>query len=312
MRLNTSDISEVTISNTDTYTMDLPHPGRYSIEKDSLITLYIVTECYSNLAVFHNNIQNLNVGDIITTINSEKITFINEDNKTDEPILITDKNHSSTSSAATNRNEEKYPKFLVISISKTGNQIPSLPSSISLINDNEASNIPGLKELITLVYNGNLRQIDVDKKLQNTVIKGIVQLIISNQPYQKSISSIYDTEQHQEKRIRKVIEEIHKDPSKHWSLQEFSGIANLSIASLNFYFKKTTGQSPFKYLVNARIKQAKHLLKESNKSIYEIAVISGYKSDASFNKAFKNRVGITPGGYRQAFHTVFPTSPANL
>jgi AraC-like DNA-binding protein len=63
-------------------------------------------------------------------------------------------------------------------------------------------------------------------------------------------------------------------------------------------FKSVVGEAPMEYLTRCRLHQATQLLLESNMSIGQIANMIGYESDASFNKAFKRRLGVSPGAYR--------------
>ena len=60
------------------------------------------------------------------------------------------------------------------------------------------------------------------------------------------------------------------------------------------------GATPLNYITQWRVLQAKELLKESNKSVGEIAVDVGYQSEAAFNRIFKKKVAQTPLKYRQA------------
>ena len=65
-------------------------------------------------------------------------------------------------------------------------------------------------------------------------------------------------------------------------------------------FKTLIGDTPFNYITQWRILQAKEILKESEKQVGEIAEIVGYKSEAAFNRVFKKRVAQTPLKYRQS------------
>ena len=64
-------------------------------------------------------------------------------------------------------------------------------------------------------------------------------------------------------------------------------------------FHKKTGESINKYIVNLRIKKAKHLLELTNQPISEIAFQIGYFNYISFNRIFTKAVGVSPQIYRQ-------------
>ena len=61
-----------------------------------------------------------------------------------------------------------------------------------------------------------------------------------------------------------------------------------------------TGDTPMNYITQWRILQAKELLKETQKTVGEIASDVGYQSEAAFNRVLKKRVNQTPLKYRKA------------
>lgn len=59
------------------------------------------------------------------------------------------------------------------------------------------------------------------------------------------------------------------------------------------------GQTPVNYLTRWRMQNAKKLLEISNISMQAVAEQSGYQSEASFSKAFKKCMGVSPGACRR-------------
>ncbi len=76
---------------------------------------------------------------------------------------------------------------------------------------------------------------------------------------------------------------------------------HLSISQINRRFRESTGQSPHEYLVNLRISHSKTLLRESRRSIADIAGEVGYAYDTSFAAVFRSKVGVSPRQYRNMF-----------
>lgn len=64
-------------------------------------------------------------------------------------------------------------------------------------------------------------------------------------------------------------------------------------------FKKEKGVSLQQYISDSRIKQARYLLTETDKSCAQIASEVGYESYAAFFKVFKEKAGATPEAYRR-------------
>lgn len=65
-------------------------------------------------------------------------------------------------------------------------------------------------------------------------------------------------------------------------------------------FKEINGTTPLKYLHLLRIKEAKKLLKETNRSIIDIALEVGYSDSTQFSFKFKVYTNLTPTLYRRS------------
>ncbi|WP_127591786.1 response regulator [Paenibacillus lautus] len=64
-------------------------------------------------------------------------------------------------------------------------------------------------------------------------------------------------------------------------------------------FKKETGVSLGTYIIQSRIKAAKHLLETTPLSVYQIAAKVGYANYSYFSKLFKQDTGWAPSDYRR-------------
>ena len=64
-------------------------------------------------------------------------------------------------------------------------------------------------------------------------------------------------------------------------------------------FKKETGVSLGTYIIQSRIKAAKHLLETTPLSVYQIAARVGYANYSYFSKLFKQDTGWSPSDYRR-------------
>lgn len=64
-------------------------------------------------------------------------------------------------------------------------------------------------------------------------------------------------------------------------------------------FHKMVGM-PFRdYLLNTRLNYANGMLKMTDMTIVEIALMSGFNSESYFSKVFKKRFGVSPGKVRR-------------
>jgi len=92
---------------------------------------------------------------------------------------------------------------------------------------------------------------------------------------------------------------IEKDIRKHYSLQELAHMAGINVLQLKTGFKERYGVGPFHYLSNLRLQRAKQLLTQTNTPIRYISLQCGYKSNTSFQTAFKRKFHYPPGYFRK-------------
>ncbi len=64
-------------------------------------------------------------------------------------------------------------------------------------------------------------------------------------------------------------------------------------------FKAVYGMTPKEYMDELRLKEAKRLLRETDEKVIDIAALVGYGGLSTFNRFFKDRIGITPLAYRK-------------
>ncbi len=85
------------------------------------------------------------------------------------------------------------------------------------------------------------------------------------------------------------------------TIKDIAKVANLSEHSFCRYFKKTF-KKPFSYfLAELRINHAATLLNETDQSISEICMESGFNNFANFNKWFRRIKHCTPSEYRRRY-----------
>lgn len=82
------------------------------------------------------------------------------------------------------------------------------------------------------------------------------------------------------------------------SVDDMAKRANLSSSRFRDVFKRQFGMPPHRYLLELRIQHAKAMLATTGLTLAEIAAYCGFADVHHFAKAFKSRVGETPGGYR--------------
>ena len=94
---------------------------------------------------------------------------------------------------------------------------------------------------------------------------------------------------------------IHGNYAHKITLQEIADSANISQREALRCFQKTLGRSPFDYLNEYRLSEAKKLLAETEMTISEAALQTGFSNSAYFGKVFKKAYHMTPKEYQKAY-----------
>jgi DNA-binding response OmpR family regulator len=81
---------------------------------------------------------------------------------------------------------------------------------------------------------------------------------------------------------------------KNFSIPEIAELMNITPSKLERDIKKLTGMTPIKYLNDFRLNKAKHMIETSDRSIFEVSYVLGFKSMSYFGKAYKEKFGIAP------------------
>ncbi len=100
-------------------------------------------------------------------------------------------------------------------------------------------------------------------------------------------------------RTRCFLEYIEDNYKNEITLNDLAKSANVSKSECLRCFKKTLGITPYKYLMDFRLSKAEKLLFQTDLTILEIAVQTGFNNQSYFGKCFKERMGLSPKEYRK-------------
>ncbi|MDJ0595354.1 MAG: AraC family transcriptional regulator [Pleurocapsa sp. MO_226.B13] len=96
------------------------------------------------------------------------------------------------------------------------------------------------------------------------------------------------------RKLQTAIDYIQANLENKIGLDDFAQITNISPYYFCRLFKKSTGITPYQYLIKCRIEKAKVLLKQEKLSITDIALEVGFSNQSHLTKHFKRLVGVTP------------------
>ena len=96
-----------------------------------------------------------------------------------------------------------------------------------------------------------------------------------------------------------VMTETVEDPLP---LVKMCEILEISRRQLERLFKRYTQQSPIQFYYSLRLERAHALLNETNMSITEIAMATGFNSASHLSRQFKAKYNISPTSFRKGWH----------
>jgi AraC family transcriptional regulator len=103
-----------------------------------------------------------------------------------------------------------------------------------------------------------------------------------------------------QRQLIQVLDYIHAHLDRNIKLSDLAALLDLSQFHFSHLFKQSIGISPYQYSIQQRIERAQQLLKQTDRSITEIALECGFNSHSHLSKQFRQLVGITPKAYRSS------------
>jgi AraC-like DNA-binding protein len=146
-------------------------------------------------------------------------------------------------------------------------------------------------QIITCNYPSPIKRLFFEGKFLEIIAR-----IMANRmpPGKTSALGKFETEQ-----IGKIpgilMQRIDNPPSIHELALELS----LSATNMKSGFKKIFGVPIYAYYYSMRLEYSATMLLDTDKSVFEIAIDTGYSNNGNFCNAFKKRYGVSPSQYRR-------------
>ncbi|MDR2674972.1 MAG: AraC family transcriptional regulator, partial [Opitutaceae bacterium] len=100
-------------------------------------------------------------------------------------------------------------------------------------------------------------------------------------------------------KLRRVTDWMAEHRAEPFHLDELAAQAGLSKYHFHRLFKNATGVTPLRHHTGLRMDAARRLLRETRKSILEIALETGYANPSHFTQRFRRETGLNPADYRR-------------
>ena len=100
--------------------------------------------------------------------------------------------------------------------------------------------------------------------------------------------------------VRKAMAFIHEHFAEPITRREIARHVSIAEDYLTYCFRQELGTTPIKYLQRYRVNRARSLLRESDKTITEIARMVGFSDSGYFSRIFHRETGMSPEAFRRS------------
>jgi len=247
--------------------------------KENYIPFYCVERGGGSLSM-NGNLYELNQGDFVAVMQGQNHSINNKtNNPPDSSRLIC--GHFQVLSGDFSPVSNSFPEVVHIKKEQISQSQPLQPI-ISILMTEANAQFPGFKLIIN-----NLAEMLFVLLLRNT---------LKNHTLNSGILAALSDE-----KLSKSIIAFHDSFNESWSMDRLAERSGMSRSAYINRFQKVVGIAPGNYITRWRLNWAAKQLVETNKAIIEIAIGSGYNSDAAFCRIFSQRFGFSPSKYRKLY-----------
>ncbi|MDO7896140.1 GlxA family transcriptional regulator [Pseudomonas citrulli] len=101
--------------------------------------------------------------------------------------------------------------------------------------------------------------------------------------------------------LKLALELMWQNVEEPLTIDELAACVKISKRQLERRFCSFLGATPTRYYLELRLTRARQLIQQTNRSVTEIAVATGFVSSPHFQRRFRDFFGVPPGSYRSTF-----------
>lgn len=149
-----------------------------------------------------------------------------------------------------------------------------------------------LQQILNCPYHSCFKQLYLESKALELISLQLAELFDSPSDRSKQLKlSDYDC-------IYQAREILDKSLQRAPTLRELARQVGLNEEKLTKGFEHIFQTTPFQYLRHRRLEQVKHLLRDTNQSVEEVAHAVGYANRSKFAAAFCKKFGVNPKAFK--------------
>jgi AraC-like DNA-binding protein len=99
-------------------------------------------------------------------------------------------------------------------------------------------------------------------------------------------------------KVRDAVALMNDECAHPWTLEELAARSGMSRTAFAERFREAMGDTPLAYLRSVRMRSARQILSDTEKTIEEVACAVGYGDASTFSRAFKRSTGVAPNDFR--------------
>ncbi len=100
-------------------------------------------------------------------------------------------------------------------------------------------------------------------------------------------------------KLRQITDWMAQNVAEEFNLDRLAAQSGLSKFYFNRLFRSAMGVSPSRYQITLRMDEAKRLLRETKRSVVDVALDVGYATPSHFAQLFRRETGLSPSEYRR-------------
>jgi len=166
-----------------------------------------------------------------------------------------------------------------------------------LLDDPFVHTDPALERLGQALAVAHTQDPGLGRMFADSVALAIVARVVANH-FQRAATNHRTQTALPQWRLRRAIAFIDDNLAAPIGLADIASSTGLTRMYFAAQFRRATGMRPHEYLVRRRIEHAQDLLRRGQGSVLEVAMRSGFRSQAHFTTVFKRFVGDTPYCWR--------------